>query len=253
MFVLPNYAQNYAGTIESSLAAVGVEFSEMRLETRLKYVWEVEEKGKTGIWFKFLRFLPYIPERNMFFGKLQPPPHPQCLRYKVTKLKKKINRESKVFFQMSIYLGECLWSELPLYRISYPSRSQDFWLRLDLNEQLRFDVHIESLCKKISKRIGILNRIKAYLPRTERILCNNSLIKPLILYFSVTWTSCCSHDNINKIFKLQKCCVRIILDAQQHHGTVDLFNILGWVPYNIESDIKRCLMAYKRIMGTCPA
>ena len=154
---------------------------------------------------------------------------------------------------MSIYLGECLWSELPLYRISYPSRSQDFWLRLDLDEQLRFDVHIESLYKKISKRIGILNRIKAYLPRTERILCNNSLIKPLILYFSVTWTSCCSHDNINKIFKLQKCCVRIILDAQQHHGTVDLFNILGWVPYNIESDIKRCLMAYKRIMGTCPA
>ena len=90
---------------------------------------------------------------------------------------------------------------------------------------LRFDVHIESLCKKISKRIGILNRIKAYLPRIERILCNNSLIKPLILYCNVTRTSCCSHDNINKIFKLQKRCVRIILDAQQHHGTVDLFNI----------------------------
>ena len=49
MLVLPNYAQNYAGTIESSLAAVGVEFSEMRLETRLKYVWEVKEKGKTGL------------------------------------------------------------------------------------------------------------------------------------------------------------------------------------------------------------
>ena len=81
----------------------------MRLETRLKYVWEVKEKGRTGIWFKFFRFLPYIPERNMFFGKIQPPP-PQCLRYKVTKLIKKINinRETKVFFQMSIYLGECL-------------------------------------------------------------------------------------------------------------------------------------------------
>ena len=122
----------------------------------------------------------------------------------MTKLKKQINinRESKVFFQMNIYLGECLSSELPLYRISYPSRSLDFWLRLDLDEQLSFDVHIDSLCKKISKRIGILNRIKAYLPRTELILYDNSLIKPLILYCSVTWTSCCSHDNICKIFKL---------------------------------------------------
>ena len=63
-------------------------------------------------------------------------------------------------------------------------------LVLKLDEQLTFDLHIDSLCKKISKHIGILNRIKAYLPRTERILYYNSLIKPLILYCSVTWTSC---------------------------------------------------------------
>ena len=91
------------------------------------------------------------------------------------------------------------------------------------------------------------------MPRTERTLYYNSLIKPLILYCSVIWTSCCSRDNINKIFKLQKRCARTILHTQQRHSTLDLFNILGWVPYNIESDIKRCLMAYKRFMGTCPA
>ncbi|RMX44352.1 hypothetical protein pdam_00015982 [Pocillopora damicornis] len=37
-------------------------------------------------------------------------------------------------------------------------------LSLELDEQLSFDVHIDSLCKKFSKRIGILNKIKAYLP-----------------------------------------------------------------------------------------
>ena len=50
--------------------------------------------------------------------------------------------------------------------------------------------------------------------------------KLCILYEEVatksTKTSCCSHDYINKIFKLQKRCARIILDAQQRHGTVDL-------------------------------
>ena len=75
----------------------------------------------------------------------------------------------------------------------------------------------------------------------------------LILYCSVTWTRCWGHDNISYVFKLQKRCVRIILDAQQRHSTVDLFNTLKWVPYNIESDIKRWLMAYKRIIGICPA
>ena len=35
-------------------------------------------------------------------------------------------------------------------------------LGLELDEQLTFDVYIDSLSKKISKRIGIFNRIKAY-------------------------------------------------------------------------------------------
>ena len=104
---------------------------------------------------------------------------------------------------------------------------------------------------------GILNRIRAYLqaylPRAERILHYNSLIRPPILYCSVTWTSCCSHDNISKVFKLQKRCARITLDAQRRHNTEHLFNTLKCVPYNMESDIKRCLMAYKRIIGICPA
>ena len=81
---------------------------------------------------------------------------------------------------------------------------------------------------------------------------HSSLIKPLILYCSVTWTSCCSHDNISKIFRLQNRCARIVLDAQQRYSTVDLFNTLGWVPYCIETDIKRCTIVHKRIMGARP-
>ena len=52
---------------------------------------------------------------------------------------------------------------------------------------------------------------------------------------------------------LQKGCARIILDAQKYHSSVhvDLFNTSGWVPYNVETDIKRCFIAYKRISGAC--
>ena len=52
---------------------------------------------------------------------------------------------------------------------------------------------------------------------------------------------------------LQKGCARVILGAQKYHCSVhvDLFNTLGWVPYYVETDIKRCLIAYKRISGTC--
>ena len=94
-----------------------------------------------------------------------------------------------------------------------------------------FDVYIDCLCRKSSKRIGIFNRIKAYLKRPERIMYYNSLTKPLILNCSVTWISCRSHDNQCKILKLQKRCAHFILDAQIRYSSVDLFNTLGWVPY----------------------
>ena len=81
-----------------------------------------------------------------------------------------------------------------------------------------FDVYIDCLCRKSSKRIGIFNRIKAYLTRPERIMYYKSLTKPLILNCSVTWISCRSHDNLYKILKLQKRCAHFILDAQKLAG-----------------------------------
>jgi hypothetical protein len=40
------------------------------------------------------------------------------------------------------------------------------------------------MAMKLSKRIGILKSIKSYLPRNERILLYNAMIKPLFLYCS---------------------------------------------------------------------
>ena len=43
----------------------------------------------------------------MFFGKIQPPSVSKIEGDKI-ETQININRESKVFFQMNIYLGECL-------------------------------------------------------------------------------------------------------------------------------------------------
>ena len=53
---------------------------------------------------------------------------------------------------------------------------------LVLDQQLSFDIYFDSLCKTMTKRLGIFNRIiyKAYLPTAERVLYYNALIKPLI-------------------------------------------------------------------------
>lgn len=126
-------------------------------------------------------------------------------------------------------------------------------LGLEIDKDLTFDKHIEVLSKKLSKRIAILNKIKSYLPRSERILFYNSMIKSIMMYCSTLWTgSGSSQDNINRIFKMQKRCARVILNADSRHSSVDLFNKLSWLPCFIESDIKRCVLAFKRLHNNVP-
>ena len=52
---------------------------------------------------------------------------------------------------------------------------------------------------------------------------------------------------------LQERCARFILDDQKYHSSVhvDLFKTLGRLAYYVETDIRRYLIAYKRISGAC--
>lgn len=124
-------------------------------------------------------------------------------------------------------------------------------LGIVLDENLSFDLYIDSLCSKISKRLGILKHIKSYLPIDERLLFYSTMIKPLFLYAAITWSNC-SKNNLFKLLKLQKRAARIILDAHPQHQSVDLFNRLKWIPFYREAEIRKCILAYKRCHNQCP-
>ena len=49
---------------------------------------------------------------------------------------------------------------------------------------------------------------------------------------------------------MQKRAARIILEAQRTSRTVTLFNNLSWIPSYNEAYIKRCQLAFKRIIGS---
>ena len=73
----------------------------------------------------------------------------------------------------------------------------------------------------------------------------------LMMYCS-TLRTCTSKDNINRIFKLPKRCARIILNAEPCHLSVDLFNELSWLPFFVETDVKRCVLAFNGVNNNVP-
>ena len=54
-------------------------------------------------------------------------------------------------------------------------------LGLEIDSELSFNSHVEKLCTKLSKRIGILKKIRSCLPMRQRLLFYNSMIRSVLL------------------------------------------------------------------------
>ncbi len=65
---------------------------------------------------------------------------------------------------------------------------QDFdFLGLIINENLNWKSHCDKIANNISKVVGVINRLKHFLPETIRILLYNSKIVSLINYCILAW------------------------------------------------------------------
>lgn len=125
-------------------------------------------------------------------------------------------------------------------------------LGIDIDHDLSMNTYVDRLCKKISQRIGILNKIKLCLPFNQRLLFYNSLIKPLFDYANVAWQSLCSNESLLRILRLQKRAARVLLDAEPRSSSVMLFNRLKWIPFYDSTKMAKCSILFKRINYCVP-
>ena len=72
-----------------------------------------------------------------------------------------------------------------------------------------------------------------------------------MMYGSSVWVST-SVDNLNRVFRLQKCSPRVILNVDTRANCVDLFRELDWLSFFHEAKINQCALVYKRLNGVCP-
>jgi len=117
-------------------------------------------------------------------------------------------------------------------------------LGVELDQSLSLVHHIDDICKKISQRLGILRRIKHFLPLLARLSFYNCLILSIMDFAYVVW------GNANKLhtdwlLRLQKQAAWLILDADHRHPSLPLFRKLNWLPFNERVKYLRYLTVYK--------
>ena len=111
---------------------------------------------------------------------------------------------------------------------------------------MNYESHIDELCKKLSKCIGLLKHISLFLKQHQRETFYNAVLKPTLLYGSMIWDSC-NVKHLQSILKLQKRATCIILDPERLTPSVVLFNNLNWLSFTKQSLIKRCALVYKQV------
>ena len=63
-------------------------------------------------------------------------------------------------------------------------------LGLTIDSSLSFDCHVENLCNKLASRIGVFSKTRAFLLFKQRLLFYNAIIRPVMSYADVIWSSC---------------------------------------------------------------
>ena len=75
------------------------------------------------------------------------------------------------------------------------------YLGVHFDENLCWNTHIEVVCKKISSALGLINRIRNFVPLHNLFNIFNGLVKPQFDYCSNVW-GCCSNSLADKLQKL---------------------------------------------------
>ena len=117
-------------------------------------------------------------------------------------------------------------------------------LGIILDKHLNWKPHTDMIAKKISKVIGVMNRLKNVLPLEPLKCIYNSLILSHLNYGNVLW----GHQS-GRLFKLQKRAVRIMTNSKYNSHTNVLFKTLSILKIHDLCELNSYKLKYNLLPG----
>ena len=105
------------------------------------------------------------------------------------------------------------------------------FLGVTIDEHLSWKYHVNDIACKISRVIGVLNRLKGFLPLHILVNLYNTMILPHITYCIIVWGKCAKYL-LQRIHILQKRAIRIVTNSHFLQSTDVLFKKLSILKIN---------------------
>ena len=116
--------------------------------------------------------------------------------------------------------------------VSFEQKTCVKYLGIYFDENLSWKFHINLICSKISKTIGIIAKLRHYVLRKILLTVYNSLILPYISFGLSAWGQAAKH-HLDKLLKLQKRAIRFIYFVDIQSSAIPLFYSSNISPINI--------------------
>ena len=125
------------------------------------------------------------------------------------------------------------------------------YLGIKFDSNMSWSSHIDYLSGNISKRIGIVKRIKHFIPQETLIMLSNALVIPHFDYASSVWSNCSANDQ-NNLQVLHNRLARTILSADIRTPIDDLLSSVNWIRLCDRWSNHMLILTFKCIKDMCP-
>lgn len=125
------------------------------------------------------------------------------------------------------------------------------YLGVKFDSNMSWSSHFDYLSGNISKRIGIIRRVKHFLPHHTLVMLSNALVIPHFDYASSVWCNF-SLEYQNKLQVLQNSLARTILSADIRTPVNDMFNSLKWIKLSDRWRNHMLILVFKCLRNLSP-
>lgn len=102
------------------------------------------------------------------------------------------------------------------------------YLGVIIDKNLNFKDNINYVCKKVSKKLGVLNRCSNYLSSSTKCKIYNAIVLPHFIYAN-TILYMANKNEMQRLQKLQNRGMRTILKCNKYTRIDDMLNTLNWL------------------------
>lgn len=112
--------------------------------------------------------------------------------------------------------------------------------------------HVDYISSVVSKRIGVIRRVKFYLPSHTLNMLANALVFPHFDYCSPIWSNC-NTEQSNSLQILQNKLARVLLSADIRTSILDLMQALHWNKLQERWNIQLLTIVFKCLKQDAPS